>query len=192
MQAKPETADCFNEDQFESLYRTYYPKLTAFATLFLKNGDAHDIVQEVFIDLLENRRSVGLQTLNAYLYKAVHYKCIDHIRHRYVEEQYASETGRELLRQESDYFTDNLSEVESALFSGELQQKVDEIIESFPPRKREVFKLNFIHRKPAREIAAILDMSVSTVENHLYDAMKILREKVARYLLTLFLFCFAV
>jgi RNA polymerase sigma-70 factor (ECF subfamily) len=182
----------FSEEQFESLYRNYYPKLAAYATLFLKNDDAHDIVQEVFLDLLENRRDIRSQTLNAYLYKAVHHKCVDYIRHQYVEEQYASETGQELLQKESDYFFTNLNEIESAFFSKELQRKVDEVIESLPPRKKEVFKLSFIHQKSAREIASILNLSVSTVENHIYNATKILREEVARYLLVLLLFFFTV
>jgi RNA polymerase sigma-70 factor (ECF subfamily) len=180
----------FTEEQFETLYKNYYPKLAAYATLFLKNDEAHDIVQEVFIDLLENRSVIRSQTLNAYLYKAVHYKCIDYIRHQYVEEQYISEMGQELLQQESDYFSSNLSEIESAFFSKELQRKVDEVIESLPTRKKEVFKLSFIHQKSAREIASILGLSVSTVENHIYDATKILREEIARYLLVLLLFFF--
>jgi len=175
-------SDDFSKDQFEALYKTYYPKLAAYAALFLKNNDAHDIVQEVFIDLLENPRTIRLQTLNAYLYKAVHHKCIDYIRHQYIEQQYASELGQELLQKESEYFSSNLSEIESAFFSKELQEKIDEVIESLPPRKREVFRLNFIHQKPAKEIATILNLSVSTVENHIYEAMKILREAVAHYL----------
>ena len=40
---------------FEQLYRDYYPKLTAFASLFLKNDEAHDVVQEVFLSLLEKK-----------------------------------------------------------------------------------------------------------------------------------------
>ena len=44
-------------ESFERLYREYYPKLSAYASFFLKNDEAHDVVQEVFLSLLEKNKT---------------------------------------------------------------------------------------------------------------------------------------
>ena len=56
---------------FEAFYKSYYPKLAAYASLFLTNDEAHDVVQEVFLNLLERKdKNLNNKTLNAYLYKS--------------------------------------------------------------------------------------------------------------------------
>jgi len=172
---------------FEQLYKEYYPKLTAFASLFLKNDEAHDVVQEVFLSLLEKKeKETGQKTLNAYLYKAVKNKCVDSIRHRTVMNQYASAIGEKMLRMESDYFYTSRNQIEEGLLSKELHEQIDAAVESLPPKGKEVVKLHFYHQKTAAEIASILGISRSTVENHIYTCIKSLRKKLSDYLLVIF------
>ena len=168
---------------FEQLYKSYYPKLAAHASLFLKNDETHDIVQEVFLNLMEkNDKELDESTLNAYLYKAVQNKCVDAIRHKTVKDQYASTAGKKLLQMESEYFYASRNEIEDALLSQELQEQIDAAIETLPSRGKEIVKLYFDHQKTAKEIASILDISRSTVENHIYTCIKALREKLGGYL----------
>ncbi len=49
-------------------------------------------------------------------------------------------------------------------------------IDKLPPKCREIFKLNRFERMKYREIALKLDISERTVENHIANALKILRE----------------
>ena len=168
---------------FEQIYKNYYPRLTAYASLFLKNDDAHDMVQEVFLDLLEkNDKKLDESTINAYLYKAVKNKCVDAIRHKTVADQYASDIGRKLSEWEAEYFYAVRNEIEDALLSQELQEQIDAAVETLPPKGKEIFKLYYEHQKTAKEIAAILEISRSTVENHIYTCIKALRQKLAGYL----------
>jgi len=172
---------------FEQLYRDYYPKLIVYASFFLKNDEAHDVVQDVFLNLLErNDRKMEETTVNAYLYKAVQNKCVDAIRHRAVKDQYASEIGKKMLQMESEYFYTSRNEIEEDLLSRELQEQIDAAVETLPPKGKEVFILYFEHRKTAKEIASILGISCSTVENHIYTSIKSLRQKLTKYLLTIF------
>ena len=127
-----------------------------------------------------------LATLNAYLYKAVQNKCVDAIRHRTVMKQYASAIGVKMLRMESDYFYLSRNEIEEALMSQELREQIDAAVELLPPKGKEVLKLHFYHRKTATEIASILGISRSTVENHIYTCIKTLRKKLSGYLLIIF------
>lgn len=166
----------------EQLYKRYYPRLTAYASLFTESDEAHDVVQEVFLDLLERKnKKYEESTLNAYLYKAVQNKCIDFIRHKTIKDRYATAAGKKLLQMETDYFYISRNEIEESLLSQELQEQIDSAIETLPPKGKEVFKLYFKHRKTAKEIASIMNLSRSTIENHIYVCIKSLRKKLAKY-----------
>jgi len=173
-------------ESFERLYREYYPKLSAYASFYLKNDEAHDVVQEVFLNLLEKKQKITDEaSMNAYLYKAVQNKCVDVIRHRAVRDQYATTTGKKLLQMESDYFYTSRNEIEEALLSKELNEQIHAAVESLPPKGKEVFKLYFFHRKTAAEIASVLGLSRSTIENHIYTCLKTVRKKLADYIMLL-------
>ena len=123
--------------------------------------------------------------MNAYLYKAVQNKCVDVIRHREVRDQYATAIGKKMLQMETDYFYLSRNEIEEALLSRELHEQIDAAIESLPPKGKEVFKLYFFQRKTAGEIASLLGLSRSTIENHIYTCVKTVRKKLADYILIL-------
>lgn len=177
---------------FQQLYNNYYPKLIAYAALYLSSDEAHDVVQEVFLDLLENEnKKVKEATLNAYLYQAVHNKCVDNIRHKEVEKKYQTQIGERFLRIESEYFYSSHNEIEKGMLSQELQELIEAAFDSLPPKGKVVCKLYFQESKTAKEISASLDLSTSTVENHIYTCTKVLRQKLTKYILflcTLFTF----
>jgi len=64
------------------------------------------------------------------------------------------------------------------LYSEDLSYLLNDAIDSLPKRCREVFILSHIEGIPNRRIADILGISLSTVENHIYNALKILRSKL--------------
>ena len=165
----------------EQLYKSYYPRLAAYASFFLKNDEAHDVVQEVFLNLLDrNDKELDESTINAYLYRAVQNKCVDAIRHKTMKNHYASEVGKKLLQMESEYFYTSRNEIEEALMSQEQQEQIDAAVETLPPRGKEIFKLYYEHQKTAKEIASILEISRSTVENHIHACIKALRKKLVK------------
>jgi len=167
-------------DSFEAFYKSYYSRLAAFASLFLNKDEVHDIVQDVFLNYLE--AEVDCQSLNAYLYKSVRNKCVDFLRHQAVENQYSSELGQILLRKESEYFYASHNEIETALLAKELQEKINKVVEELPPKGKQIFKLFFFQHKTAKEISSLLDLSLSTVENHIYNNVKVVRNKLSPYL----------
>ena len=73
-------------------------------------------------------------------------------------------------------------DVSSQIESMELEEKIKEVIESLPGKCREVFELNRFDGLKYGEIAAKLGISVKTVEHQMSKALKVLREKLARYL----------
>ncbi len=66
------------------------------------------------------------------------------------------------------------------LFDGDLHKSLDEAIAGLPPKCREVFKMSYIEDIPNKEISARLGVSLSTVENHIYSALKQLRRTLSK------------
>ena len=62
-----------NEQNFDQLFRQYFPRLDAYAKRFVKDADvAKDIVQESFINIWEKKGEVRMETLEIiYLYVCV-------------------------------------------------------------------------------------------------------------------------
>lgn len=171
--------------KFEQLYNNYYPKLTVYASFFLIEEEAHDVVQDIFLKLLEEEsyKKIEASALNAYLYRAVQNKCIDVARHRTIKKQYQTLMGKKIMNMEAEYFYSLRNEIEDNLLSTEFQEQIDAGIDSLPPKGKIVFKLYVNKGKKAKEISSLLGISVSTVENHIYACTKTLRAKLAKYLL---------
>lgn len=176
------------KSDFKDLYRTLYPKLTTYATLFLSREEAHDVVQEVFVSVWENENLIiDTTTFSSYMYRAVYNRCIDVLRKQYTREQYATVVRTELLEKEMDYFHPDNHEIENRLFSRELYDTVHAEISKLPAKCQEVFRLYYFDQKSAKEISDELDLSKSTVENHIYNAMKTLKKRFSNYQFVLFL-----
>ena len=65
------------------------------------------------------------------------------------------------------------------VFNAELGDSISKAIESLPPRCGEVFRMSYIDGLTDKEISESLGISVSTVENHIYLALRSLRSKLA-------------
>jgi len=68
----------------------------------------------------------------------------------------------------------------------ELEKKIREAIDSLPVKCRQIFELNRFDGLKYSENASQLHISVKTVENQMSKALKILREKLAKYMMLLF------
>jgi len=63
-----------------------------------------------------------------------------------------------------------------------LEQKIRESIDLLPSERRKIFILSRFEGLKYREIADQLNISVKTVENQMYQALKFLRERLVDYL----------
>ena len=75
---------------FSEMYLTYYSKLVRFAREFvILEEDAENITQDVFTDLWERRDSMDhVENMNAYLFRLVKNRCLDHLKHKIFEQKY--------------------------------------------------------------------------------------------------------
>lgn len=161
---------------FEKLFKTHYSRLCSYANLFLNDPDAaEDVVQEVFFKLWKNRADISINTtVKSYLFRAVRNGCMNVIDHISVREAY------KIVNEE------DIKEAEGNLIDGtivsELEQKIRETIDLLPAERRKIFIMSRFDGLKYREIADQLNISVKTVENQMYQALRFLRERLVDYL----------
>lgn len=152
-------------NDFKEIFESNYTSLCNYANAMLNDQHtAKDIVQSVFIQLLENKKIEELKNPTPYLIKCVRYKCIDYSK--------SAKRKTEIL---SDSLPDvNTQEIET-LKEEEVLPMLHFFIDQLPAKMREVFIMNRKQRKTYREIAEELNISQKTVENHMSSALKKLR-----------------
>jgi len=159
--------------QFETLFRSYYISLVKYAGTVIRDQDtAEEIVQDLFFRLWQNREKLIIESsLNGYLFRSVHNRCLHHIEHKKVVERHAHE-----MAFESELSTEDPSEV---LQYKELQAKIAAILERLPERCGKIFCMNRFEGLKYSEIADKLSVSVKTVEANMGKALKEFRKALA-------------
>ncbi len=161
-----------DQGQFESLFRSSYVSLVRYAKTLVKDHDtAEEIVQDLFFRLWQDREKILIESsLNGYLFRAVHNRCIHWINHARVVEKHA----REMTLKEVEN-SDNPSDL---IQYNELQSKIARIIERLPERCGRIFCMNRFDGLKYIEIAEKLSISVKTVEANMGRALKEFRREL--------------
>lgn len=171
-----------DKKSFDSLFKRFYPRLTAYACLFLEPQAAEDMVQDLFVYLWEHSGKINIHTsLDAYLFKAIHQRCLNQIKQRKTHSYHHKLIEDYLAEFEAQLFDPDTNESIRKLFMEELKEEINFAIDSLPEKCREVFMLSYIYDLKNKEISEVLGISPSTVENHIYNALKVLRKKLAKY-----------
>jgi RNA polymerase sigma-70 factor, ECF subfamily len=156
--------------QFESLFRSSYVSLVRYAKTLIKDQDtAEEIVQDLFFRLWQDRQKIKIESsLNGYLFRAVHNKCLHWINHQKVIERHENEI--EFQRSENH---DNPDDI---LNYKELQEKIVLILERLPERCGKIFCMNRFEGMKYSEIAEKLSLSLKTIEANMGRALKEFRK----------------
>ena len=156
--------------QFESLFRSSYASLVSYAKTLIKDHDsAEEIVQDLFFRLWHDRDKIKIESsLNGYLFRSVHNRCLHWIEHKKVMERHVNEMGY-MQTESPEIATDTL-------IHKDLQAKVAEILERLPERCGKIFLMNRFEGLKYAEIAKKLSVSVKTVEANMGRALKEFRK----------------
>lgn len=159
--------------QFESLFRSSYVSLVRYARTLIKDHDtAEEIVQDLFFKLWKDKEKLQIESsLNGYLYRAVHNRCLHYIDHNRVVEKYVREM-KEREQETNESPTD-------ILHYRELQAKVAAIIERLPEKCGKIFCMSRFEGLKYSEIADRLSISIKTVEANMGRALKEFRKALA-------------
>jgi RNA polymerase sigma-70 factor (ECF subfamily) len=161
-----------SEAAFSELYEQYAPLLIKFAASRLSSlEEARDIIHDLFVHFWQEREHIQVNiSLRAFLFAAVRYRIIDHIRrnsnHKKYADQVATLPAMELTTEEE-------------LYAKELQEKLHGAISQLSPRLQEIFRLSRFSHLTIAEIAQQLQLSEQTVKNQLTTALSQLRSKLS-------------
>ncbi|MPM70497.1 hypothetical protein SDC9_117452 [bioreactor metagenome] len=169
--------------QFEEAYISYYARMKRFAQEYvIRQEDAENIVQDVFLDLWEqNLLLLSHTNLFAYLFTAVKNRCIDFLRHKTIVQKTTDKLQEDYMKALQIKFQ-SLEAFDGQLFSEpDIETVIQNAIESLPQKCREIFILNKIEGKKQKIIAQELNISINTVESQMAIAYKKLKETLKDY-----------
>ncbi|GAF02723.1 RNA polymerase sigma-70 factor [Saccharicrinis fermentans] len=151
---------------FENIFSEYYERLVRFAEGYVFDHQvSEDVVQDFFVWLWENRKSLLLRTsLKTYFFTAVRNRCFDYLKSRKVKDKYRLMCIQAVI---------NISDEE--IDNSHSLQQLREAIDKLPPEMSKVFKARYYKQLKIEEVAAELEISVSTVKTQLARGKRKLR-----------------
>ncbi len=160
-------------EEFGKFFMENFPRVKFFARQILMNDeDAEDVAQDIFlklIDLPEVWRNKELA--NNYLFKMTKNQIFNLIKHRNIERKYQQSVI------EKNQIIDDFG-LDDKLHVREIELLIRSIVERMPNRRKAIFKMSRFEGKSNLEISETLDMSVRTVERHIYLALADLKKQI--------------
>lgn len=164
-----------NSHTLEKYFRWMYRPLCLYALNITESyEDSEDIVQQIFVELLEKAvaGSLEVEDMKGYLYTVVRNRAV----------KYAKKNQEKVSVESAMYLTD-----ENALsISVEEEALVWDWIDALPTERRNIFLMAKQQGMKYKEIAVQLDISVKTVEGQMGKALKALRDKAIKIYLFFF------
>ncbi len=156
------------ESQFEQLFRNNYAIMYRMAyTMLHDEEESKDIVSEVFTRLWNGTITLKTDTEKGYLLICVRNSCLNLISHKKLDEKlrrlYPIDQSVSILPVDKDE---------------QLWKEMNAFIETeLTPQTRLILRLCYDEEKSYKEVAEILNVSLSAVNKHIVKALRKLRER---------------
>ena len=160
-----------DHDSFQKLFERYSLPLFRFSFSYLKSKEvAEDVVQEVFMKIWNNRKDIKSNTsFQSYLFTIA----LNVVRKYFNKLSRQNELKHDILFE----FSNDKPRFDDRSGYQFLTEKLDELINRMPEKRREVFIKKKIEEKSLKEIAKECDITTKTVEYHITEAMKFLKKE---------------
>lgn len=136
-----------------------------------------EVVSDVFYKILKNPvlldRAVDLDN---YLFVAVKNRALSY------QKKIKIFGNNRSIEDVKDYLIPEKSNPEHIFIESELYDIVWHIVNKMPPKRRTIYMMIKEDGMKYKEVAQLLDVSVKTVEAHMFEAMKPIRKAVRQYL----------
>lgn len=164
---------------FRYHFDQYYDRLVAYITTYSHNKAlSEDIVQQAFINLWNDRSKLDeSRSPKGYLYAITYNRYIDTVKKSKKREKLLDQVWERALRDRIEEDTETLEK---------RIQKMKNVIESLPPKCKEIIQMNKVQGIKYKEIAEQLGISVKTVESQMRIAFTKIREAFENNNLLLF------
>ena len=156
-------------EAFNRIFYAYSSKLYHFAYGYLKSKeDAEEMVQEIFSKIWDKRTDIKEEyEFRSYLFS---------IAFNYIKKYFRSKA---LINKYTEFAAINdleSEQIQEDVNYASLKSRVDQLVGQMPEKRKVVFFKSRIEGKNSKEIAVEMNISPSTVENHLNQALRFLRQ----------------
>jgi len=156
---------------FDIIYERYWKRLYVYAyKIFEDQLVCEDLVQEVFVDLWERACVKKIDCLEAYLFRAVKFQVLKVIRNL----KKTTDLEAVFAHLPEQLMADHLLEFE------DVDRILKESVLALPEKCKQVFQLSREADLSNMEIARQMNISVRTVEAHLYKALKSIKKNLSQ------------
>ncbi|WEK20214.1 MAG: sigma-70 family RNA polymerase sigma factor [Candidatus Pedobacter colombiensis] len=159
-----------SEYAFEELYNQYKERLAGNLYKLLKSEElTREILQELFLKLWDTRAQIDPEkSFKSYLFKIAENMVIDYYRR----------AARDKVMRDKMVLasTEIYTHIEEQLFRKENAEMLQQAIELMPLQRRKVFILCKLEGKSYKEIELILGINAKTINSHLFQANKFLKQ----------------
>lgn len=165
-------------NQFKAFYLRYAGEMIFFARKFVDHQTAEDIVHDIFLKIWDRKSTLIVSSeIKAYLHSMVQNACYDHIKHKTIQGSFIEQTIQQLKIDELEYF----QSAKDDPFDPNQLEAVYTAIEQLPPRSKDIFKKAYIEGAKHTTIAQEMNISIRTVETHIYKSLKFLRNNLITF-----------
>ena len=166
-----------NVHAFDKIFNDHYQNLCRFAYSIVRDNDSsHSLVQQVFVNLWENRESsYRIDSLIPYLTAMVRNHCINFVKRE--------KRNINLAYIPADAQTENTTENE--VFGYDFEEQLINALSLLPERCKKAFEYSRFESMTNKEIAQKMEITTKGVEALIGRALKALRISLADYLPTI-------
>jgi RNA polymerase sigma-70 factor (ECF subfamily) len=160
-----------NVDNFDRLYSEHYGEICRFCAKLIKNRqEAADLSDEAFVKAYYHFDPDQKTSFRTFIFKIAKNLCLDH---------YKSKRDRENERTDiidADLFVDDSRETNGELLHRELMEILHQCLDKLTDEKQLSIRFHFIEQFTYRQIAELIDRSISTIKNRIESGLKNLKE----------------
>jgi RNA polymerase sigma factor (sigma-70 family) len=173
-----------DQDAFRLLVDTYQHKVYNTVVGFVHGSeDAQDLTQDVFVELYQSLPAFrGNCSLSTWIYRISVNKALNHLRKKkhtpfsFLFHKSNDEESKSSLPDPVDTTLNPAANLENQ----ELKQELQRAIDSLPDKQRTAFILDKLEDLPYKEIAEVMQTSISAVESLLHRAKLNLQKQLLR------------
>ena len=160
-------AEYEDEVAYKKLFFHFFLPLKSFSFSLIKSKEtAEEIVSDIFLDIWIKRKQLcAIEDLKMYLYTAVRNNSLRKLQ------QNKKATFFSLDEVQVEFASPD-ENAESILLTQELSHKIDLAIDKLPQRCKLIFKLAKEDKLKYKEIAALLHISIKTIDSQVATALK--------------------
>lgn len=161
-----------DESAFVELYNRYKLRIAGNLVKLLKSEElAEELLQDLFLKIWDTRAQLDPdKSFRSYLFRVSENMVMDVFRKAARDKKLQAI----LMSLQTEYY----SHIEEDIIELQENRLLENAIALLPPQRRQVFTLCKLEGKSYKEVSEILDISPSTINDHLYKANRFLKQQL--------------